>query len=292
MPLEQEAAEQDFESAFAEFAGGEGAPPEPELPESETEQAEPETEQAESETGEPESETEEPAPPADDNDPIAQLQRERDEWRHRYQSDQGRVSALQRKINELERQQQQTRPAQQQSEEMPAAVKELIENYPEIADGVRALVEGERARILREVQGQVDPLRQAHLSRAQQEAQEREQRGVQAVEQAHPGWQEIVRTNDFQDWLYRQPAGIQALTKSDEPGDAIALLNLFKGVSLQGAVDSKAEDTSRADRIAAERKRKLEEAESIPSATVSKREEVSDDFDSAFAYYANRKGSR
>lgn len=55
-----------------------------------------------------------------------------------------------------------------------------------------------------------------------------------AVEVSHPGWQSTVKTPAFIGWLQQQPREVQMLAASDEPQDAIRLLNLHKGSS-QGA---------------------------------------------------------
>lgn len=289
MPLDEEAA--DFETAFEEFSGaprpGEETPPaeEPETPAvEETEEEAPTDDEApaESETEEVSQSTEESA-----QDLMAAITRERDEYRHRYLSDQGRVSALQRKINELE-QQSSRKPAEQKPVELPAAAKELMENYPEIAEGVRAMVEAERSRIMASVEGQVDPLRRATAEQLERDARNRTRELEAAVEAAHTGWVDTVQTPDFQGWLARQSSGVRGLAGSAEPEDAITLLNLYKGVSLQAKVDLNKPDTSRADTLAAKRRKALDDAEAIPSSAVSKRESVPDDFEAQFNYFASK----
>jgi S1-C subfamily serine protease len=50
----------------------------------------------------------------------------------------------------------------------------------------------------------------------------------QEVEAAHPGWKSLVRTAGFQQWLRVQADPVRALARSEEPADAIRLLDLYK----------------------------------------------------------------
>jgi hypothetical protein len=55
-----------------------------------------------------------------------------------------------------------------------------------------------------------------------------EQAAKAEVECVHPGWQSLVRTADFTNWMKRQSAPVQALANSPMPADAIKMLNLYK----------------------------------------------------------------
>lgn len=48
------------------------------------------------------------------------------------------------------------------------------------------------------------------------------------VELAHPGWIDLVRTNQFSTWVKSQPASVRRLTQSDRAEDAILVLDLYK----------------------------------------------------------------
>ncbi len=47
------------------------------------------------------------------------------------------------------------------------------------------------------------------------------------VEKAHPGWKRIVATPEFHAWLPKQSERIRDLAASDEPADAISVLDKF-----------------------------------------------------------------
>lgn len=49
-----------------------------------------------------------------------------------------------------------------------------------------------------------------------------------AIEVAHPGWIATVRTPEFVRWLDAQPPEVYALSKSQDPTDAIALLDRYE----------------------------------------------------------------
>lgn len=52
---------------------------------------------------------------------------------------------------------------------------------------------------------------------------------LEAVEDAHEGWQETVKKPEFSTWLQSQPEEMQALAASTKPRDAIRLLNKYTG---------------------------------------------------------------
>lgn len=47
-----------------------------------------------------------------------------------------------------------------------------------------------------------------------------------AVEIRHPGWQETIQTPGFRGWMAQQPREVQMLAYSDQPKDAVRLLDL------------------------------------------------------------------
>ncbi|RYZ84718.1 MAG: hypothetical protein EOP06_17585 [Proteobacteria bacterium] len=51
---------------------------------------------------------------------------------------------------------------------------------------------------------------------------------VSMVEIVHPGWITLVRSTAFIAWLKSQPANTRALGASNDPQDAVMLINAFK----------------------------------------------------------------
>lgn len=112
-----------------------------------------------------------------------------------------------------------------QAQEDPEAFKRLKEDYPEFAAALKPalddLVKAEMARFKelmpKDQQSQVD----VH---ALTESIRREL----TVEVRHPGWKKDVKTPEFVGWLQRAPREVQMLAGSDDPDDAVRLLDLYK----------------------------------------------------------------
>jgi hypothetical protein len=58
--------------------------------------------------------------------------------------------------------------------------------------------------------------------------QKNEQSVVSQIEAVHPGWQTLVRSSDFTNWMRRQPNSIRALANSERVSDAILMVDLYK----------------------------------------------------------------
>ena len=71
--------------------------------------------------------------------------------------------------------------------------------------------------------------REAESERAQAAA-ERAQREAEAakVDRAHPGWVELVRTEEFGKWFDKQPTSVRSLGASERAEDSILVLDLYK----------------------------------------------------------------
>ena len=68
------------------------------------------------------------------------------------------------------------------------------------------------------------------------------------MEQAHKGWKTTVNTPEFNAWRTAQPPAIQNLSRSDDPQDAIAMLNLFKSTAA-AAADTKTKAEANKERL-------------------------------------------
>jgi hypothetical protein len=68
---------------------------------------------------------------------------------------------------------------------------------------------------------------QAKIERLQLEA-ERVKLEKAKVEQAHPHWEQTVRSPRFSQWRNTQPASVKALANSDKAEDAVLMLDLYK----------------------------------------------------------------
>lgn len=48
------------------------------------------------------------------------------------------------------------------------------------------------------------------------------------LDRVHPGWQQLVKSKEFNDWYHAQPLSVQALADSPYAKDAIRMLDLYK----------------------------------------------------------------
>jgi hypothetical protein len=116
----------------------------------------------------------------------------------------------------------------------PKAWERLKEDFPEWAGPMEAELTALRAEIASVKSGDPKELRESV------KAEIRAELAAEAVEDAHPGWQERVKTQEFVSWLKDQPEDVRALTASDRPRDAIRLLDAYKTHSERAAADAEA----------------------------------------------------
>lgn len=109
----------------------------------------------------------------------------------------------------------------------PEAMAELERDYPEFAKALRPAIEATLSQRMSEFEKRI-PQSQAQptgdfASKQEIEAFKAELR----VESKHPGWQEIVAKPEFAGWLQQGPRELQMLAGSNNPIDAIRLLDLY-----------------------------------------------------------------
>ena len=103
----------------------------------------------------------------------------------------------------------------------PEAMARLKSDYPEFAEAMESAL-NERLSMLEQRLVQQQQPQQAGVSPAEIQRL----RAEMSVEVRHPGWQDRVRTTEFNGWLQRQPREVQMLAASESPQDAIRLLDL------------------------------------------------------------------
>lgn len=297
-------ADDDFDAAFAEFAGGER-------------DAEPDT-SGDFEGGEEEG-PEDEAPPGDGEEDhgaggggdlearLKALEEENQRLKHSDSSQRGRLGAYQRQINELQRQMQSRQPpgqAQQpdqhggqspgsDDQQKQAAAEAmgledweaLKEDWPDMARALEARLEAdrqERARLEREVaelRSTVQPI--------QQQAQEEHLRAQEdALTARHPDWREVVAAPAFAEWLNQQPESLQSLASSEDAAEAAALLDMYRVQAGPPAQAGSREGTPD------KRQQRLAAAQTVGRRGAPRQGAVDDDFDAAFDHYAAKKAVR
>jgi len=294
LPAQEE--ESGFDDAFAEFSGSEH---EPQSVDKDEDLDGDETGTADQPSSEPEPETDDFWANASEAQKAAleQLERERDSWRHRYQSDSGRVSALQRKVNQYEQLLQQQAPVSQQPVEHDGAgeededLAEFKNTYPEIAEVLDKYAERIKAEALNRAHVEFQPVNETLQHLTQAEMARQEERELAALEAAHPDWRDVANSVDFNDYVRDLPAQVAVLAQSENAKDVSYLLQQYKatrGNATQSAPGVPVADSS----ITQRRQEQLRQAAQPPASNTSGRKPVGkDDFDGAFAAFAARKTS-
>lgn len=104
----------------------------------------------------------------------------------------------------------------------PEAMAELEEKYPAFAKVIKPVLEDAVARMTPASQQAAQQIPDDIVT----EKDFREWQNRQYVELRHEGWEEKVKTPEFYGWLTRQPREVQMLATSDNPKDAVRLLDL------------------------------------------------------------------
>ncbi|WNO06045.1 hypothetical protein [Rhodoferax mekongensis] len=109
----------------------------------------------------------------------------------------------------------------------PEAFAALERDYPEFAKALKpamANLEQEIARLrTNQPQAAANPLDTSNVVTKEELAEMKAEMAINAV---HPGWQKTVQSPEFIGWLSNAPREIKALAASEDPQDAIRLLDL------------------------------------------------------------------
>lgn len=228
---------------------------------------------------------------------VAQLQKERDEARHRAQSDANRVAALSRKLQGLTTQPPASAPApvEEKSEAQKALdekIKQLRTDYGDIADPLIELIENQRNELnsVRTVLTGLSEERQAQVIAAEE----------QALAERHPDWRDVARSEGFTGWLESQPENIQRLAQSWDARETSVVLTLFKAERAENggqpaqAPAPQPEPKPKAEAATdARRSQQLDGGRDVRSRPAPAASGPPEDFDAAFAYFqAKREAKR
>lgn len=75
-----------------------------------------------------------------------------------------------------------------------------------------------------------DSLKESVLTEVKTSTEEtlREYRELVKIDSKHPGWEDTVATEAFQQWMAAQPEDVQALAASDKAADAIKMMDVYQ----------------------------------------------------------------
>jgi len=271
----------EFEAHFNEFAAGKAAPVEESA---DNEGGDESNNEQDEDAGEGEQEQGDKTPEAED--PLAKANKEIDDLKHKYNSDIGRVNAYQRQIDEQKALIESLKKAPKENPEASGLTDEewdsLKADYPDLAKGFESKLNNiisANERQMQEINSKIQPLEQ------QQQTQYRSMQ-MQELSSAHPDWQDVVKSPDYNSWLNSQPDEVQAFMQSTEATKNIYLLNAFKATTKPAPMQT--------NDLQQRRQKQLKQAQTVANrATNSSKGTLSDDdFDASFEHYANKKDSR
>lgn len=280
----------EYESAFDEFSGDTSTESDDE-PEQVEESAEPDNaEEVEADESDSNEDAEgESEPEAQEPDELTKLKEENQRLQHQFNSVNGRVSAYQRQAEQYKQQLEQRQAQQSQAGDNPHGSgmsdekwEALKQDYPDIAEAMESQLNGIRSQYESQIstlKNEVEPLKQ-YQQQTQQELHISSQ--MQALESQHPDWREVVRTDDYNQWLQTQPPRIQELMESTDAADNIFLLNTFKA--------TRAPQAPAVNPVTSKRERQLRQSQTLPSRSTKggQNDIPDDDYEAAFNYYAEK----
>ena len=287
--MSEENAEQTFEDAFDELAGGTpSAEASEEVALDETGEADvqlregEEEEEVEAEGQVDESTQGEPEPQG--NAEINALRQELQRERHKYNSDLGRQNAFQRQLKERDEEIAKLKSSQAVNPGISDnRWKTVKEDYPDIAEGMTALIEQTKQAHAQEVAAlkqQLEPIQgQLHENYVQQ------QYSMLAAE--HPDWEVIAASPEFNHWISTQPHNVRQMMESEQAGDAAYLLRVWKNENAPAIQPDNSELKQR-------REKQLRQAQNVPSRG-GRSQQITppeSDFDAAFDYFVEQDERR
>ena len=149
------------------------------------------------------------------------MEAEKKRYEHMAKSQRGRVGALSKKYQQAQAALEQLK---QNQTTFDGELENLRADYPEVADFLSRVIAGQNKRI----DDISVPIAQMVDASAQDFAQQQLDSSISLVTQAVPDANDILRDPMFHRWVDNQPNGVKALFSSNDPQDAIYLLNEFK----------------------------------------------------------------
>ena len=231
-----------------------------------------------------------------DANPVSELEdlkKERDHYKHGFDANKGRVSALQKKINDLESQL--SNPPQPEVKEEIANPsnsgmsdekwQEFKEEYPEMAEAFEAkldsLSNNFNARIESDVSSRLSTI-QKELEPLKQEAHDDYVKGQLAVlTEKHPDWQAVASSDNFNKWIVEQSEKVQDLMNSLDARDAASVFDLYK-------THSNHAQKMQEQKISDNRQSRLQSNVGVKAKSSKTGAGIPSEFDDAFDYFASQ----
>lgn len=251
-----------------------------------------------------------------------QLKKSREEL-HRLQSDIGRVGALNHKYNEAQRELQTLRAQLAQGKTVAeggastsdqidklAAIAEQVKEFPELSGIVAAVsdalkhTEKKSEEIARRAAAEafqpLEPLSREHQAKVVTEQKAAFDAAMKTFNDTYPTAPEVVKTDEFRNWLIQQPASVKhAFVKGETPEEALSVLDGYDmhlrrtgrpSIAQLNTQQSDAADPGPTKQ--ATNTRRLMNAAGIPvrgSSGQQAGQPASDDFDASLAFFRKQR---
>lgn len=152
---------------------------------------------------------------------------EKARFEHMAKSQRGRVGALSKKYQQALASLEQLK---QERHSFDGELDHLSQDYPELAEFLSRFVAGQNKRI----DDISEPIAQMVNANVQDFNHQQREQSISMVTQLVPDVEKILAEPLFQRWIDNQPNGVKALFRSDDPQDAVYLLNEYKRFTSTG----------------------------------------------------------
>lgn len=212
---------------------------------------------------------------------------EKFQFKHQADSNKGRLKAFQQKLLEAQQQlavhgrpaspaKEQPAPADRRPPSTPEGWNELIKSDPELAKAIEARVSSEIESAVQSVKAEFQELKKTAIAPLYDlQTQQYVEQQRQELERMVPNVHQVIASPEYQDWLNNAaPEGLRNLAlRSVNAADAVAVLRAYRDdmIAMYGNQEqpnpvAAAPDTSKADKVAAERAAKLQTPTVVPPA--------------------------
>ena len=305
---EVENTEDEFDSAFAEFSGivkeEEEVGNEDSASEEEVAEETGEDEKSVDKSEENKDNNNEESTDSDEFDKVPdsvkqkldKFEDERRLLRQQVQSEKGRAKAHQKQVDELKQKIANLEATTAKASNMtPAEWDEFKTTYPQMAAQMEAFVNHRLEQETSVLKAENSKLKQQLEPLTKSQSDIEEEAAKLDVAAAHSDYVEIIKTNEFYDWLDARPVAIQNMFDSPVAEDAIELLNMYKQShpdKFPPPSKSSSEPSKKAAELEKKREQQLRTAAKVKSNDGPPSTDTADDFDAAFAAFAAKADKR
>ncbi|MBC8438983.1 MAG: hypothetical protein H8D87_04790 [Deltaproteobacteria bacterium] len=140
----------------------------------------------------------------------------------RLKQTESRIGSISNKLSE-EKKAKESQPTEEElakKEEDEEAWNDVEIEFPDIAKGIKGKLSKSES-VIESLRKDITDLKTNKTTSIEDE--------IKFVSVVHPDWQEVVASDDYQNWLAMQPAEVQTVAKTSQKAvDAVKVLNTFK----------------------------------------------------------------